>query len=82
MMADKSAQRAHFNLTTVHELGRRSFEIAGEDGRALWKTQRLLQDDEIVEVVHGLAELAGSSRYSIHQYAPLAAIRQIPLILC
>ena len=78
MLADKSAQRARFNLTTVHELGRRSFEIAGEDGRALLKTQRLLRDDEIVEVVHG------SSHYSIHQYA---AHRWMPfdrplLILC
>ena len=61
-MTDK---RAQYNLSTLNTLGKRRFEVAAEDGRVLWKTERLLQNNEIIEVVHGLSE---ESHYSIHQY--------------
>lgn len=62
-------QRAQYHLTTLHTLGKRAFQIASaaDDARVLWRTERLLQDDEIIEVVHGLADLSGSPHYSIHQ---------------
>lgn len=65
----ESNKRAQYHVTTDHSLGKRAFQIAAEDGRVLWKTERLLENNEIVEVVHGLAELAGTPHYSIHQCA-------------
>jgi hypothetical protein len=59
-------QGTDYDIVAKHTIEKRSFVVSAASN-AIWSTERVLQRDEIIEVV---SELAGPSAVTIHQSAP------------
>lgn len=59
-------QGTEYELVAKHTIDKRSFVVSAAS-KAVWSTERVLEGNEIIEVV---SELAGPSAVTIHQSAP------------